>query len=294
MYELIKIYEHDYYIDCPKKIGLVIITENDVIAIDSGNDKDAGKKLLRHLDEHDWKLQAVYNTHSHADHIGGNKILQERTGCKIYAPGLESVYTNYPELETMTLWGGFPFKDLKNKFLMAQESECFGLTSEVLPKGFEIIPLPGHSFDMVGFKTPDGNIFRADCLSSEETLSKYGIGYLWHAGKYIETLEMVKTLNGNQFIPSHAVVTNNIQSLAQKNIDAVKKLLDTILSICSSSAKTFDDLLHELFVSYGMAMNAVQYALVGSTVRSCISYLHSEGRLQWICEDAYMKWQKVC
>ncbi|MCF0229681.1 MAG: MBL fold metallo-hydrolase, partial [Parasporobacterium sp.] len=150
MYELIQISEHDYYIDCPAKTGLVQTGDKTVIAIDSGNDKDAGKKVLRHIEAKGWTLTAVFNTHSHADHIGGNRFLQERTGCHIYAPGMENVYTNNPQLEPVTLFGGLPFKDISGKFMMAQSSSSELLTPDVLPAGMEIIPLPGHSFDMVG------------------------------------------------------------------------------------------------------------------------------------------------
>ena len=41
MYELIQLTEHYYYIDCPAKIGLVRIDEDNVVLIDSGNDKNA-------------------------------------------------------------------------------------------------------------------------------------------------------------------------------------------------------------------------------------------------------------
>ena len=44
MYELIKISEHDYYIDCPAKTGVVLTGNNEAVLIDSGSDKDAGKK----------------------------------------------------------------------------------------------------------------------------------------------------------------------------------------------------------------------------------------------------------
>ena len=30
-------------------------------------------------------------------------------------------------------------------------------------KGFELLPLPGHFFDMVGFRTPDDVVYLADC-----------------------------------------------------------------------------------------------------------------------------------
>ena len=99
MYELIQVSEHNYYIQSPAKIGLIKLSDNEVCLIDSGNDKDAGRKVRQLLDANGWKLTAIYNTHSNADHIGGNKYLQGQTGCKVYAPGIEYAFTRWPLLE---------------------------------------------------------------------------------------------------------------------------------------------------------------------------------------------------
>ena len=76
MYELIPVSDNTYYIQSPAKIGLVKLSDTQVCLIDSGNDKDAGKKVLKVLNANGWTLKAIYNTHSHADHIGGNQYLQ--------------------------------------------------------------------------------------------------------------------------------------------------------------------------------------------------------------------------
>lgn len=68
--------------------------------------------------------------------------------------------------------GGYPVKELPHKFLLAQEADAAYLTPKDLPEGFEVIPLPGHFFDMVGFRTPDDVVYLADCLSSRETLDQ--------------------------------------------------------------------------------------------------------------------------
>ena len=93
MYELIQAKGSSYYIESPAKVGLVRLNDTEVCLIDSGSDKDAGRKVRQHLDANGWKLAAIYNTHSNADHIGGNQYLQKQTGCPIYAPGMEQYIT---------------------------------------------------------------------------------------------------------------------------------------------------------------------------------------------------------
>ena len=292
MYELMQISERDYYIQSPAKIGLIKLNESDVCLIDSGNDKDAGRKVRQILDSNKWRLVAIYNTHSNADHIGGNKYLQKQTGCKIYAPGIECDFTRHPILEPSFLYGGFPCKELRHKFLLAQSSDAQELTQESLPEGFQIIPLPGHFFDMVGFRSPDDVVYLADCLSSRETLDKYQIGFIYDVDSYLKTLETVKSMQARMFVPAHAAATEEIASLAQYNIDKVQEIAERILDICKEPL-SFEAILQRLFAEYGLEMNFEQYVLVGSTVRSYLSWLKDAGHLNVRFENNMLLWQRV-
>ena len=83
MYELTQVSGNSYYIQSPAKIGLVRLNDTDVCLIDSGNDKEAGRKVRQLLDQNGWHLTAIYNTHSNAAHISGNQYQQNQTGCKV-------------------------------------------------------------------------------------------------------------------------------------------------------------------------------------------------------------------
>ncbi len=292
MYELIQISERSYYIQSPAKIGLVRLSGRDVCLIDSGNDKDAGRKVRQLLDKNGWNLTAIYNTHSNADHIGGNRYLQAQTGCRIYAPEIDCAFTRHPVLEPSFLYGGFPCKDLRHKFLLAQESDAEELTKDCLPEGFEIIPLPGHFFDMVGYRTKDDVVYLADCLSSKETLDKYQITFLYDVSACLDTLQMVKTLPGKIFVPAHAEAAEDIAELAQYNMDKVHEIADRITDLCREPL-CFETILQKLFTDYGLTMNFEQYVLVGSTVRSYLSWLKDTGRLCVSFEDNLLRWQRV-
>lgn len=292
MYELIPVAPHTYYIQSPAKIGVVETSNGHVVLIDSGNDKEAGRKVRQHLDRQGWTLDAIYNTHSNADHIGGNAYLAKQTGCALYAPGIEAAFTQHPILEPALLYGGYPMKALRHKFLLAQESDAQPLTPEHLPAGFELIPLPGHFFDMVGLRTPDNVVFLADCLSSQATLDKYQISYVYDVAAYLDTLERVKEMRAALFVPAHADATDNIAPLAQYNIDKVNEIAGHILDFCAAP-HTFEEVLQHLFTSYDLAMTFEQYALVGSTVRNYLSWLLDSEHLSATFTDNRLLWQRV-
>ena len=161
----------------------------------------------------------------------------------------------------------------------------------MLPEGWELLPLPGHFLDMVGFRTPDDVVYLADCLASRETLDKYGIAFLYDVNAYLATLERVKAMSAALFIPSHAAATEDIAPLAQYNIDRTNEAAERIAALCTGV--TFDELLSAVFAAYGLAMSLPQYALMGSTVRSYLSYLMDAGQVAAQPDGTRLIWQRI-
>ncbi len=290
MYELIQIGAQSYYIQSPAKIGIYRCSEQEVYLIDSGSDKDAGRRCRKVLDEQGWRCRGILVTHSNADHVGGCAYLQKQYGCKIFAGGIESAITQHPVLEPSFLYGGYPFRELRNKFLMAQPSTTVPFTDPDFPQEVEIIPLPGHFFDMVGFHLPDGTVFLADCLSSDANLEKYQISFLYDVVGYLKTLENVMAMDVPVFVPSHAEPTADIRPLAQRNYDKVCSIAEHICDLCRTP-QMFEELLRQLFADYGLTMSYDQYVLIGSTVRSYLAWLKDTGRLNAVIDDNRILWK---
>lgn len=292
MYELHQVGQRTYYIQCPAKMGVFLTSESEAVLIDSGNDKDAGRKVQKILEAQNWTLRCILNTHANADHNGGNNLLQARLGAPAYAPGIDAAITTYPVLEPAFLYGGYPCKELRNKFLLAQPSNCQPLTAENLPEGLEALPLPGHFFDMCGFKTADGVWFLADCLSGANIVEKYHVNFIYDVAGYLATLDMLETLEGKLFIPAHADPATDIRPLAALNRAKVLEICGLLLGFCRQPL-CFEDILQKLFTHYGLAMDFNQYVLVGSTTRSYLSYLHDKGALEAAFENNRLLWTAV-
>lgn len=290
MYELIQVGSKTYYIDCPAKIGIYKINDKDVCLIDSGNDKDAGRKINKILNENEWNLKSIINTHSNGDHIGGNNFLQKKWNCQIISTPIENTFISYPFLEPSFLYGGYPCKDLRNKFLMATPSNVTGNVKNNLPEGLEYINLPGHFFQMIGIKTDDDIYFMADCLFGENIINKYHLSFIYDVKEYLNTLNEIKKLNGKLFIPSHAKVCEDIKPLADININKVKEICDRICEFCNDNL-IFEEILQKIFTYYDLNMNFNQYVLIGSTVRSFLSYLYDEDKLDIEFVDNKLIWK---
>ena len=292
MYELIQAAEHTYYIQCPAKMGLWVPDGQHAVLIDSGNDKDAGRKVQKILEAQGWTLTAILNTHANADHNGGNALLQQRLGAPAFAPGIEAAVTTHPILEPAFLYGGYPPKPLRNKFLLAQPSRCQPLTEENLPAGLAMLPLPGHFFDMCGFRTEDGVWFLADCLSGASIVEKYHVNFIYDVAAYLETLDRVSALEGRLFIPAHAEPAEDIRPLAELNRRKVLEIAELIRSLCREP-RIFEDVLRDVFTHYQLTMDFNQYVLVGSTVRSYLAYLLDRGELAVEFADNRLLWRAV-
>ena len=144
---------------------------------------------------------------------------------------------------------------------------------------------------MVGFRTPDDVVYLADCLSSRETLDKYQIGFIYDVAAYLDTLERVKSLRARMFVPAHAPASEEIAQLAQDNIDKVWEIAGRILSLCGEP-RSFEEVLRRLFADYQLTMDFQQYVLVGSTVRSYLSWLKDRGELEAVFDDNRLLWRK--
>lgn len=289
--ELIQAGEKTYYIKNPTNIGVYKINESDVILIDSGNDKDAGKKILKITDSMGWKVKGIITTHSNADHIGGNRLIQDRTGCQIYANAMEKCFTEYPILEPALLYGANPIGKLKNKFILAKESVVTDIDAK-LPNGIESFPLKGHFLDMIGIKTDDDVYFLADSLFSEETITKYHLFFIYDVKAFINTLDYLSTLNGRLYIPSHCEATRSIQDLIELNRSKVTEIREKLYAICKTPI-TFEDILKRVFDDYQLTINTNQYYLVGSTIKAYLTDLSDDGRVDFEFEDNKMFWKQI-
>ncbi len=292
MYDLHQVGEHTYYIDGMTNLGIYVYGNNKACMIDAGSDNEAAQKALDHIAANGWRLEKVLNTHCHADHTYANAYLKEKTGCKIYSPGADAAISTYSYLNATYLYGGYPPKELDNKFTLAPACECIPITPDVLPEGMQYIHVNGHSFEQLAYRTPDGVWFVADAVIAAETFPKYKISFLYSIEEQLKTLERLKTLQGSLFIPSHRPPLDSIAQLAELNRINLLEVAQDIKRFCADGV-TIDELLEKVFAEYNIRLYIMQYALVGYTTRSYLAWLQRKGEITAVFEGTKLKWKTV-
>jgi len=94
------------------------------------------------------------------------------------------------------------------------------------------------------------------------------------------------------FVPSHTVPMDDITELAQYNIDKVLEVAEKIEGLCDTPM-SFEQLLKKLFEEYELTMTFEQHALVGSTVRSYLTWLKDSGRISAKMDGNVLMFERI-
>ncbi len=292
MYELIKASENCYYIDSPSKVGIYKQNDSDVYLIDSGSDNNSAKKTLKICSEQGFDIKGIINTHAHADHIYGNAYIKDKTGCDVFCSEIDRPFIEYPIINPLHIYGGYIPKEMEHKFFLAKPCKTKSINHEDFPKELKTYDISGHSLGMIAIVAPDNTAFVGDIVSSEHTIKKYGITYLLDIKKHLESLDFVENMEAEKFVMSHVETVDDIRPLIKLNRDKIFEICDLILTL-SKEPLTFENLLQKLFYHYELRMSIQQHSLVGSTVRSYLSYLKNEGKLEAITDNNLILWKKI-
>lgn len=277
MSELIQLGAHSYYISSHPNVGVYVINDCAYL-IDSGLNETQAAEYLSLIQARGWTLQAVLNTHYHADHVGGNHYLQEATGCSCYCPLPE--FAADPILNPSLLFGATPPQALHTEIFLAQASQAQELTPAILPEGLQLIALPGHCRTQYGIMTCDGVFYCADAVIGEEELERYKISHLYDLGAYLSSISLLENTEAAWYVPSHEKALRDIRPLAAKNRASCEALIAWILEDCAGDGLTHDALLKAVFDRIGRRLHLAQYALSGCTLRAYLSYLLDRGQLE--------------
>ncbi|MCP2015470.1 glyoxylase-like metal-dependent hydrolase (beta-lactamase superfamily II) [Deinococcus sp. HSC-46F16] len=264
------------------------------LLVDTGLDDTHARKLLRAVEGAGLTPGAILNTHSHADHHGGNTFLLGRfPDLPVYAPPLEAAIIRHPVLEPLSLWGAAPPAELRTKFLLAPASPAQGVGPGVQALGsieVELLPVPGHAAEMYAVRV-DEVLYAADALFGPEALGKHPLTFGADSAQQKASAAALGEVEGVRVVlPGHGDPTPNLAGLVSANLAAYARTTDAVTAALAQGPATVDELLVRVGAALGMtATNPGAWVLNRAVISAHLTELLAVGAATLTLEGGVLR-----
>lgn len=170
------------------------------------------------------KLERILNTHLHSDHCGGNALLAEKTGCKIFVPAASFRDVQAWDTEALTYGPtgqSCPRFEATGALKAGDTFTAGGLL-------WEIHAAPGHDPKSFIFFAPAERL-----LISADALWENGFGILFPElegesayQEQKEVLDLIEALNPRLVLPGHGAMFSNVGEALAKARSRLAALMD--------------------------------------------------------------------
>jgi glyoxylase-like metal-dependent hydrolase (beta-lactamase superfamily II) len=265
-------------------IGLYVFKDRSCLLIDSGANQTQAQEIMQLLHKQRWTVHAIFNTHAHADHAGGNHYIQEKSRCRIYASAIEAAFIQQPLLIPYSIYGAYPLKLLQAKFLMPQASQVTDtVVAGYVPingDGFEVLDLGGHTLGHMGIRTPDNVIFAGDSLIAAEILKSTPFLYLANPEQQLITLEKFKLMDYSRLCLAHGEEQANTSAIVEANYAMLNYILDTLLNILQKPL-SLEEIIQSIIARQSLEINRNHYFRLAASISAFLGYLcnHSQAKV---------------
>ena len=141
---------------------------------------------------------------------------------------------------------------------------------------FGLLPLPGHSAGQMGFITPDGTAYLADCLLGPEQLQRFKLPTIMHIARDLTVMESLRSLRCPVYVLAHKTSVTELGPVIDANIAAIHDKGRRLLS-CLTDGMTADQWL------YATAVRRASTLMISSASASPQrNFLHLSG---WLVDE---------
>ncbi|MBC2734974.1 MAG: MBL fold metallo-hydrolase [Desulfobacteraceae bacterium] len=167
------------------------------------------------------RVALIINTHTHCDHVGGNDVIQKRSGCDIALHPRGAGYMR--NRDDRSPWWSYYHQEAA--FFQPTQILEDGQVVHVGPHAFEVIHTPGHASDgIVLYNRPTRILLSSDTLWERDfpvmTLAVEGDGAIENM---MTSLAKLAGLAVDQVYPGHGAPFDDFQSALQRAVTRLER-----------------------------------------------------------------------
>lgn len=287
---------NSYYLDGDSAIGVYVFADNTCLLVDSGPGAGRAKKVLDVLEQEGLRVHAIFCTHAHADHCGGNAYIQEQTRCRIMASPIAAAIIENPLIGPAMLYSAYPLRVLTNRVLMMPPSQVDQIIYpgplRIKNEEFTVLDLPGHSIGQIGLINPDEIAFLGDALMHEKMLADYPFLYMVDINSQLQTLANIQEKTWPLVFLTHGGLVDDFMANLKDNQERIEHIMAVILTYLENSPSREQVTAH-VIKEFNLSINSGQYFLILSTVSAFLSYFCQQKQAKTRVEDGIMKFIRV-
>jgi len=279
--------------------AIVDLGGGQALLVDSGQDKEHGRKIRKALDSLSLTPTVILSTHSHADHYGGNAyLLRQYPQAQVWAPEVEADIIRTPILEPIYLFhGAKPLPELTSKWLQAEASPVHRVvaagTEELNGVTLQLLDVRGHAHRQVAVLVDDV-LLATDALFGGATLDKYPFPFSQDVGGQLSSIDAVAALADSGSVrvalPGHGEPTEAVGDLAELNRRALERAALVVQAACEGVGT--EEVLARATHEMGAIMTDLpRYHLNFTTITAYLGWLRHEGRITGELVDGRLIWR---
>lgn len=272
------------------------LDEQNIIMIDSGLPRE-WEGIEGCLEKEKLTVKAVLSSHYHPDHIGNHLRLRKKYGAMLYLSPFAANAKADPMNMLGSMAGVTTYRQVKNHFgeSFAPDVYLDWNAASVTVEGaeFQILQLPGHCAEHMGFITPDNVGYVADTVLSKNIIEHLRSTFTTCVELDLISKEKLTELNCDKYIVAHNAVCDSIRELAIQNRDHMLARLELLEQI-AVDYMNLDTLVAKFLEVTDNQLDSVRK--VAGTRRNVIplvDYLMDTGRFTARVKDGYIEYKKA-
>ncbi len=294
--DIVQLSSEVYLLPGNVNMALVVGEGKEAVVVDKGQDKDAGRRVMRACETLSVTPVAIFNTHAHADHFGGNDFLVRNLDLPVYAPPFEASIIENPYLEPVYLFNGAkPPPELMSKWLLAKPSPVAHLLEpgplELAGVSLELLDTSGHAHTHYAVRVGEV-LIAADAVFGVSVLDKYPLPFGQDIAAQIGSAGKVGETDTRIVVPGHGEPSEDVRALVTANLAAFAAAAGAVEAACIGL--TSDEVLKTTADTLGLEMRDLpRYYLNRCVVSAYLNYLRETGRVEVSLNTNELRWTKT-